>query len=130
MNQPEEKPEKLKPAENRRNAWRLPVATMAHFTPRGEQITIKATVRDISTQGMGAAVDYPYQKGEKILVKITLTSPSHKVIEGSVIGWVTRVSQNSSDDPYVVGLEFREMEKQDPKLYSYLQGLEAFTRPT
>lgn len=129
MNRSNVKSKEVKEKDDRRSALRLPVATLVHVTSSGIHITTEAVVNDVSIDGIGGFVNYPYQKGDKLLVKMKLSTPSKKVIRESLIGWIAWVSKVDGEEKYAFGLEFREMEKQQPRLYAYLQGLEEISHP-
>lgn len=112
--------------ENRRKHTRVPLVTMARITPHGLQNTIDALVRDMSAEGMGVYVKGPYQKGDLLLVKISMKTEEGEVINASLFGRVAWASLLEEPNQYAVGLEFHDLEKKNPALYAYIKRLEKF----
>lgn len=110
--------------DNRRQHLRIPIASVAHITPHGLQRRIEISVRDISTFGMGGYMDCGYEKGQMLLVKLKLSAPNDEVIEVSIMGRIQWSRKLDRGGKYAFGLEFREMEKEHPRLYLYLRELE------
>jgi len=110
--------------DNRRKQLRIPIASVAHITPHGLQRRTEVSVRDISTFGMGGLMDCGYEKGQMLLVKLNLTTPDNKVIVESIMGRIQWSRKLDKGGKYAFGLEFREMEKEHPRLYLYLRELE------
>ena len=110
--------------ENRRKHPRIPLATMARISPHGLQNTVDALVRDISTDGMGVYVKGPYQKGDVLLVKVSIKTDEGEVINASLHGLVAWATPLPETNQYAVGMEFHNMEKKNPALYAYIKRLE------
>ncbi|MDC4226923.1 MAG: PilZ domain-containing protein [Candidatus Manganitrophus sp.] len=80
--------------ENRRKHTRVPLMTVARITPHGLQNTVDALVHDVSREGMGVYVKGPYQKGDILLVKISVKTEEGEAINESLYGrvaWATRL---------------------------------------
>lgn len=110
--------------ENRRKRTRIPLVTMARISPHGLQNTVDALVRDISTDGMGVYVKGPYQKGDVLLVKISVKTEEGDVVNASLhclVAWARPVPESNQ---YAVGLEFHDLEKKNPALHAYIKRLE------
>lgn len=112
--------------ENRRKKMRIPVASLAHITPHGLQKGSEVMVRDLSTEGMGCYVDHVCQKGDMMLIKIKLDLPGEDagVIQASLMGQVVWVKPMNEEKKYAIGLEFRDMQARNPKLYAHIRDLE------
>lgn len=110
--------------ENRRKQMRVRLMTVARITPHGLQNTVDALVRDISLDGMGVYLKGPYQKGDLLLVKISMKTEEGEVINESLYGRVAWASALEERGQYAVGLEFHNMEKKNPALYAYVKRLE------
>lgn len=96
---------------------------MARISPHGLQSTTDALVRDVSTHGMGVYVKGPYQKGDFLLVKISLKTDEGEKINASLTGrvaWAAPIEEGQ----YAVGIEFNDLEAKHPALYAYIQRLE------
>ncbi len=115
--------------ENSRKHLRVPITTVAHVTPHGLQRAIDVCVRDISTFGMGGYMDCGYEKGAMLLVKLKLSTFNNETLEESIMGRIKWSRKLDKGGKYAFGLEFREMEKEHPKLYLYLRELEEMLFP-
>lgn len=98
--------------------------TIARITPHGLQNTVDASVRDLSVDGMGVCIKGPYQKGDMLLVKISLKTDEGGVISESLLGRVAWAAPLETKGQYAVGLEFHDMENKNPALYAYIKRLE------
>lgn len=110
--------------ENSRKHLRIPIASVAHMTPHGLQRAIDVFVRDISTFGMGGYMDCGYEKGQMLLVKLKISTSDNEVIQASIMGRIKWSRKLEEGGKYAFGLEFREMEKEHPRLYHYLKEME------
>ncbi|MBN4054602.1 PilZ domain-containing protein [Nitrospira defluvii] len=107
----------------RRQSIRIPVATVAYISSHGPQSTTKVMVRDLSITGMGCSAEHTYQEGDMLLVKIKLTTSNNEIIQESLTGRVAWASQLYTKQ-WAFGLEFQEVEKNNPGLYKYIKNLE------
>ncbi len=98
--------------------------TMARITPHGLQNTVDALVRDVSTEGIGVYARGHYEKGETLLVKVSIKTDQGEVITGSLIGRVAWVTPVEDRKERAVGIELLDLEKKNPRLYAYLEKLE------
>lgn len=110
--------------ENRRKQRRVPLLTVARITPHGLQKTVDAMIRDVSIHGMGVYVKGPYQKGDLLLVKISVKTEEGEAINESLYGRVVWATALEAAGQYAIGLEFHDMEKKNPALYAYIKRLE------
>lgn len=110
--------------ENRRKRTRIPLVTMARISPHGLQNAVDALVRDISVDGMGVYVKGPYQKGDVLLVKISIKTDEGEMLSESLHGLVAWAKPVPDSNQYAVGLEFHHLEKKNPALYAYIKRLE------
>jgi len=113
---------------DRRISVRIPVATVAHITPHGLESSTKVIVRDLSTSGMGCISDNPYQKGDVLWVKIKLMMQNKQALVETLTGRIAWVSE-INDQKYALGVEFRDVELKNPKLYAYIMELESMADP-
>jgi len=110
---------------NRRKYQRHAVANIAHITPHGLQQSAEVQVRDISTHGLGGYVSQAYQKGDILLIKLSLPVSKTEAIQESLMGqisWITQVPEE--EQQYAFGVAFCEIKKQKPLLYAYLKQIE------
>jgi len=98
--------------------------TVARVTPHGLQNTVDALVHDVSREGMGVYVKGPYQKGDILLVKISVKTEEGEAINESLYGRVAWATRLEPEGQYAIGLEFHDMEKKNPALYEYIKRLE------
>ncbi len=110
--------------DNRRRHPRIPLVTMARISPHGIQKPVNALVRDISTEGMGVYAEGPYQKGDVLLVEISIKTDRGEIISEALLGMVAWTTPLQETNRYAVGLEFHNMEKKNPVLYAYIKHLE------
>jgi hypothetical protein len=97
---------------------------VARITPHGLQKTTDALIRDVSRDGMGVYVKGPYQKGDVLLVKISVKTEEGEAINESLYGRVAWATRLETEGQYAIGLEFHDMENKNPALYAYIQRLE------
>lgn len=98
--------------------------TVARITPHGLQNTVDALVRDVSRKGMGVYVKGPYQKGDILLVKISVKTEEGEAINASLHGRVVWATRLEIEGQYAIGVEFHDMERKNPALYEYIKRLE------
>lgn len=115
---------------NRRKSIRISLVSIAHITPHGLQDRSDVIVRDLSTGGMGGYVDHPCQKGDVLSVKIKLITADNAVIVASLTACIAWIETLEDGKRYAIGLEFKEMERSNPKLYKHLKGLETMLLPS
>lgn len=110
--------------DNRRQAPRIPLVTMARITPHELQAGAEALVRDISTGGIGVYVKGRYQQGDMLLVKISFDAGDGKIIKESLTGRVAWVKP-LEEGHLAVGIEIPNMERRYPGLFAYIKQQEA-----
>ncbi len=111
--------------QNNRKYPRIPVVMLAHLTPRGGQKACEALVKDICTHGMGIYSRETYEKGDFMVVDISIETVNGD-IGGSVLAevvWANRI-EGDEEEQYAVGLKFDQLKKEKPKLFAYLKFLE------
>lgn len=115
---------------NHRRYLRMPIAGIARVTLKNTQITTRFFIRDISIGGMKCNSIDSYKKGDNLQVKIELTTPSKKVITGSINGQIRWSTKGDEGINNVFGLEIHEMKSQQPRMYAHLKELEELYLPT
>ncbi|MBI3804634.1 MAG: PilZ domain-containing protein [Nitrospirae bacterium] len=109
--------------QNRRTRARVPVISIARLTPQGVQSKQYVLVRDISTEGLGIYSQEKYQKGDLVLIELTLTHENEKINE-SIPGEVVWTQPLPDKVHYAVGIRIDSMELEKPKLYEQIKLIE------
>ncbi len=110
--------------EDRRRHPRIPFVMMVQATRNGTQKTSEAFVRDICTHGIGRYTDEAYEKGDVLLIDISLEDENKEQIRESILGdvvWVERLQEGSK---YAVRIRFDGMDTEKSKLYEHIRRLE------
>lgn len=115
---------KNKPVDYRRYP-RIPLMTRIHFTHQGFQQWNEALVRSISTHGMGIFTDKRVQKGDRLLIALSLVTDEKESLHESILGEVTWAGTGEEKKRYTAGIYFGDIEKKHAKLHAYLKRLEA-----
>ncbi len=113
-----------------RSSKRFPIASVASISAQGLHESSEVQVRDLSIQGMGCSGTQAYEKGDKIHVTLKLPTTPEGACEESVIGeiaWVEKFEDvDQAEIEYAFGIEFKQMETQNPRLYDYVRCLGEF----
>jgi hypothetical protein len=104
---------------------RIPLSTRIHYTHQGYQQWNDALVRSISTHGMGIYTDKRIQKGDRLVIALSLLTDERESLHESILGEVTWAGTGEEKKRYTAGIYFGEIEEKHPKLYAYLKRLEA-----
>lgn len=110
---------------NYRRYPRIPLSTRIHYTHQGYQQWNEALVRSISTHGMGIYTEKRMQKGDRIIIALSLLTDERDSLHESILGEVTWAGIGEEKKRYSAGVFFEEIEEKHPKLYGYLKRLEA-----
>lgn len=110
--------------ENRRKSLRIPFVMTVHLSRKGGQDSREALVRDICTHGMGIYTNEVYQKGDILLIDISLQDDRKREIRESIGGEVAWVESLQEGSKYMLGIRFERMEKEKSTLYEYIRRLE------
>jgi len=104
---------------------RIPLSARIHFTHQGYQQWNDALVRSISTNGMGIYTEKRVQKGDRLLIAISLVTDEKESLHETILGEVTWAGTGEERKRYTAGIYFGDIEQKHPKLYAYLKRLEA-----
>ena len=118
-------------AENRRGHVRIPIATVAHVTPKGLRVSNQVFVRDISVYGMGGYTTVRYRKGELLEVHLKIDRTNEASLRGVIQGEIRWSNPVDKGKRFAFGLQFREpqMAREQPLLYRHLKELEEMFHP-
>ncbi len=116
---------KKEQAVNYRRYPRIPLSTRVHFTHQGFQQWNTALVRSISTHGMGLYTEQRIQKGDRLVIALSLVTDENESLHESIVGEVTWAGAKEEKKRYTVGVYFGDIEEKHPKLHAYLKRLEA-----
>ena len=108
---------------NCRSFLRVPIATVVDIKSYSHQETAKVVVREIAIGGMGCTSEHPYKKGDLLLIKLEFVTSDNEVIQAympGVVAWSIELDIGG----WSFGVEFRELERTQPKLYDYIKSLE------
>lgn len=110
--------------EDRRRHFRIPFVMTVHTTRKGTQKASEAFVRDICTHGMGIYTSEAYEKGDLLLIDISLQDDKKGQIRESILGEVAWVEHLQEGNKYALGIRFEHMDKEKPRLYEQIRRLE------
>jgi Tfp pilus assembly protein PilZ len=110
--------------ENRRRHLRIPFVTTVRITRKQTQKTSVAFVRDICTHGIGVYTNEAYEKGDILVVDISLQDDKKEQINGSIVGEVVWIERLQEEDKYAVGIRFKESNKEKSGVYEQIRRLE------
>jgi Tfp pilus assembly protein PilZ len=109
---------------NRRAYARIPLTMTVRCTKQGTDQSNEGVVRTISTHGLGMYTKASLEKGDRLLIHLSLLTDEDQPVEESILGEVTWGAPEGVKSRYSVGVHFSQMEKEHPKLYAYLKRLE------
>lgn len=110
--------------EDRRRHLRIPFVMTVQTTRKGIQKTGEAFVRDICTHGMGIYTDEAYEKGDVLLIDISLQDDKKGQIKESIQGEVAWVEHLQEGGKYAVGIRFDGLDREKSTLYEHIRRLE------
>ena len=108
---------------NRRLYPRIPVEMTARFTHQTTFQSGEAEVRNISTHGIGMFTKESVQKGDLLLIELSISSEQNERIHEAVLGEIVWVKPEDNQGSSV-GIYLAQMQKVHPRLYSHLRFLE------
>ena len=109
---------------NRRQFPRIPLIMTVPFVKQGTDQSDEAIIRTISTHGVGMYTKASLEKGDRLLIHLSLLTDQNQPVKESILGEVTWAAPEGKKGRYSVGIYFNQMEKEHPKLYSYVKRLE------
>jgi Tfp pilus assembly protein PilZ len=109
---------------NRRHFPRIPLIMTVRFEKQGTDQSDEAVIRTISTNGIGMYTKASLEKGDRLLIHLSLLTDENQLVEESILGDVTWAAPEGGKGRYSVGIYFGEMEKGHPKLHAYIKRLE------
>ncbi|MFQ5597047.1 MAG: PilZ domain-containing protein [Nitrospiria bacterium] len=110
---------------NRRKSPRFQIAKMAKITRQGLREWSEVLIRDLSINGMGCSGDRYFKKEDLVCVTVKLPTETEGLIEESLTGKIAWVAQfeEEKEREFAFGIEFSDMDRQNPKLFTYLNKL-------
>ena len=108
---------------NRRLHPRIPFEMPVRFTDQKTFESAEAEARNISTHGIGLFTAVRVQKGDLLLIEVSLADAQNTRLHEAVLGEVVWV-RPEGDRGYSAGVFCARMQKDHPRLYSHLRYLE------
>lgn len=109
---------------NRRRYPRIPLVAPVRFTDDRLHLTGRAVLRQIATHGAGLYTAEPVEKGDRLLVELSLVTDRNESLNESILGQVVWSAPLAAEGRRSVGVFFEKLEEDHPKLYSYVSRLE------
>ena len=108
---------------NRRRYPRIPLVAPVRFTDDRLHQTCKAMIRHIATHGAGLYTTEPVEKGDRLLVELSLVTDENESLDESILGQVVWSAPLKEEGRRLVGVYFEKLEARHPKLHSYITRL-------
>lgn len=104
---------------------RIPLTARVRFTPPGVEQWCGALVRSISTHGLGMYTDQRVNKGDHLLIELSLVTDENEPLHETILGEVVWADSGEVKKRYTLGIYFGDISEKHPKLSGYLKRLEA-----
>lgn len=108
---------------NRRRYPRVPLIARVRLTDGRLHQTGEAVIRHIATHGAGLYTTEPVEKGDLLLVELSLVTDENESLNESILGQVVWSAPLEEEGRRLVGVYFEKLEEQHPALYSYVSRL-------